>query len=54
MVIAAISSEASDAVKPSPSSASLSGLDGVNLFLAAALSGFGPYVAVFLAEQRWT
>lgn len=53
MVIAAISSEASD-VKPSPSSASLSGLDGVNLFLAAALSGFGPYVAVFLAEQRWT
>jgi MFS family permease len=54
MVIAAISSEASDAIEPSPSSASLSGLDGVNLFLAAALSSFGPYVAVFLAEQRWT
>ena len=30
------------------------GLDGVNLFLAGALSGFGPYVAVFLAEQNWT
>jgi MFS family permease len=54
MVIAAISSEASDAIEPSPSSTSLYGLDGVNLFLAAALSGFGPYVAVFLAEQRWT
>jgi hypothetical protein len=32
----------------------LRGLDGVNLFLAGALSGFGPYVAVFLAEQNWT
>ena len=30
------------------------GLDAVNLFLAGALSGFGPYVAVFLAEQKWT
>ena len=30
------------------------GLDAVNLFLAGALSGFGPYVAVFLAEQDWT
>jgi predicted MFS family arabinose efflux permease len=32
----------------------LRGLDEVNLFLAGALSGFGPYVAVFLAEQKWT
>jgi MFS family permease len=32
----------------------LRGLDAVNLFLAGALSGFGPYVAVFLAEQKWT
>jgi MFS family permease len=32
----------------------LHGLDAVNLFLAGALSGFGPYVAVFLAEQKWT
>jgi hypothetical protein len=37
-----------------PSVASLRGLDGVNLFLAGALSGFGPYVAVYLAEQKWT
>jgi MFS family permease len=32
----------------------LRGLDAVNLFLAGALSGFGPYVAAFLAEQNWT
>jgi len=37
-----------------PSGASLRGLDAVNLFLAGALSGFGPYVAAFLAEQNWT
>ncbi len=43
-----------DADAPLPSRASLSGLDAVNLCLAGALSGFGPYVAVFLAEQRWT
>ena len=53
MVVANLSA-ASDADAPAPSHASLSGLDAVNLFLAGALSGFGPYVAVFLAEQRWT
>src|SRR5271163_2326276 len=53
MVVANLTS-ALDADAPSPSHASLSGLDAVNLFLAGALSGFGPYVAVFLAEQRWT
>ena len=31
----------------SPATASLRGLDGVNFFLAGALAGFGPYVAVF-------
>jgi predicted MFS family arabinose efflux permease len=36
------------------SGTSLRGLDAVNLFLAGALTGFGPYVAVFLAEQKWT
>jgi MFS family permease len=36
------------------SSPSLYGLDGVNLFLAAALAGFGPYVAAYLADQKWT
>ena len=38
----------------SPSTASLHGLDGVNFFLAGILAGFGPYVAVYLADQNWT
>src|SRR3989442_4214654 len=38
----------------SPSTASLYGLDGVNFFLAGVLAGFGPYVAVYLADQKWT
>src|SRR5258707_8734967 len=54
MVIAADSAGVAEAIAPSPSFASLRGLDGVNLFLAGALSGFGPYVAVYLAEQKWT
>ncbi len=53
MVVANLTA-ALDADAPSPSHTSLSGLDAVNLFLAGALSGFGPYVAVFLAEQKWT
>jgi len=43
-----------DAAEPSPSRASLNGLDGINFFNAAMLAGFGPYVAVYLAEQKWT
>ena len=43
-----------DVIEPPPSRSSLRCLDAVNLFLAGALSGFGPYVAVFLAEQKWT
>jgi len=43
-----------DALAPSPAATSLRALDGVNLFLAGALSGFGPYVAVFLADQKWS
>ena len=43
-----------DAAEPSPSRASLKGLDGINFFNAAMLAGFGPYVAVYLAEQKWT
>jgi MFS family permease len=54
MVITADSAGAADAIEPSPSSTSLRGLDAVNLFLAGALSGFGPYVAAFLAAQKWT
>src|SRR5215475_1725894 len=40
--------------RPSPSNASLCGLDGVNFFLAGILAGVGPYVAAYLAEQKWT
>ena len=54
MAIAAHSAGVADAIEPSPSGASLRGLDAVNLFLAGALSGFGPYVAALLAEQNWT
>jgi MFS family permease len=43
-----------DGAKPSPSRASLNGLDGINFFNAAVLAGFGPYVAVYLAQQKWT
>src|SRR5262245_33618913 len=39
---------------PLPSNASLSGLDGVNFFVAGILAGFGPYVAAYLADQKWT
>jgi MFS family permease len=54
MVIAADDAGVTDVIEPSPSGTSLHGLDAVNLFLAGALSGFGPYVAAFLAEQKWT
>jgi len=54
MVIAGSSAGVADAIEPSPSGSSLRGLDAVNLFLAGALSGFGPYVAAFLAEQKWS
>jgi MFS family permease len=54
MVITANSAGVSDTIEPAPCDASLRGLDAVNLLLAGALSGFGPYVAVFLAEQNWT
>lgn len=33
---------------------SLRALDWLNFFLAALLTGFGPYVAVHLAESGWT
>src|SRR6266478_10253167 len=39
---------------PAPSHASLGGLDGVNFFIAGISAGFGPYVAAYLAEQKWT
>jgi MFS family permease len=54
MTIAADSAGAVEVIVPSPSGASLRGLDEANLLLAGILSGFGPYVAAFLAEQNWT
>ena len=44
----------SDAIGASPSSASLNGLDGINFFLGGMQSGFGPFVAVLLADEKWT
>jgi hypothetical protein len=52
-VIAKAITASSDAITSSPSSTSLSGLDGVNLFLAGMQSGFGPFVAVLLADEKW-
>jgi MFS family permease len=38
---------------PVPSHASLGALDAVNFFVAGILAGFGPYVAAYLADQKW-
>jgi MFS family permease len=38
----------------SPTTASLNGLDALNFFVAGVLAGFGPYVAVYLADEKWT
>jgi MFS family permease len=54
MVVASNLDGVSNAIGPTPSDISLRSLDAVNLLLAGALSGFGPYVAVFLAEQKWS
>jgi MFS family permease len=53
MVITADLAAAADAIESSRSRSSLYALNAVNLFLAGALSGFGPYVAVFLADREW-
>lgn len=45
---------ASDTIDLSPSSTSLSGLDRINFFLAGMQAGFGPFVAVLLADEKWT
>ena len=39
---------------PAPSHVSLGGLDAVNFFVAGILAGFGPYVAAYLADQKWS
>ncbi|HEY2533430.1 MAG TPA: MFS transporter [Xanthobacteraceae bacterium] len=45
---------ASPEIELSPSGTSLSGLDGINFFLSGMLAGFGPFVAVLLADEKWT
>ena len=45
---------ASDAIDLSPSGTSLSGLDRINFFLAGMQAGFGPFIAVLLADEKWT
>ena len=42
MVVASDSAEVADAIGPSPSGASLRGLDGVNLLIAAPLNVVAP------------
>jgi MFS family permease len=37
-----------------PSGQSLRALDGVNLFVAASLAGFGPFVALVLGAEGWS
>src|SRR5580693_8543033 len=54
MTVASNPAGVSNAIQASPADTSLRSLDAVNLLLAGALSGFGPYLAVFLAEQKWT
>jgi MFS family permease len=54
MSVAAAQARPFPKIKPAPSASSLYALDAVNLFLAAMLSGFGPYVAAFLASQNWS
>jgi MFS family permease len=44
----------SEAIGASPSSTSLRGLDAINFFFAGMQSGFGPFVAVLLANEKWT
>jgi predicted MFS family arabinose efflux permease len=45
---------ASNAIDLAPSRTSLSGLDGINFFLAGMQAGFGLFLAVLLADEKWT
>ncbi len=49
-----VSEPASAAADPPPGPSSLAGLDWLNFFNAATLTGFGPFVAVYLASRDWT
>jgi hypothetical protein len=46
MAVASDSAEVADAVGPSPSGASLRGLDGVNLLIAGAVPGKASIAAI--------
>src|SRR3954453_4052058 len=37
-----------------PQPRSLHGLDWLNFFVANVQTGFGPFIAVYLTENRWT
>jgi MFS family permease len=50
----AMTAIASEAIDPAPSDPSLRGLDWVNFFLAGMQAGFGPFVAVLLADAKWS
>jgi MFS family permease len=39
---------------PAPLKRSLYGLDQLNFFVANVQTGFGPFIAVYLTEQKWT
>src|SRR5271156_4239915 len=39
---------------PGPHARALRGLDLLNFFVSDVQTGFGPFIAVFLTEQRWT
>jgi MFS family permease len=54
LAVAANSTGLTDVNGRTPSTSSLVALDVINFFLAAVLSGFGPYVASSLVDQNWT
>src|ERR1043165_9832307 len=41
-------------VRPAPSAASRRGLDWFVFFLADVQTGFGPFIAVYLTQEKWT
>jgi MFS family permease len=42
------------AAAPAPQARALRGLDLLNFFVSDVQTGFGPFIAVYLTEQRWT
>lgn len=52
--LSATESNAAHEPQPTPSRASLRGLDGFVFFVADVQTGFGPFIAVYLTAQAWT